>query len=265
MNIEVVTHPAKEPTNRPALLFVHGVCHGAWCWEEFYMPFFAEQGWDCYALSLRGHCGSDGRENLDSFGLDDYVADVLQVIEHEGIHPIVIGHSMGGGITQLLMTRHPEKIAAAVLLASMPSGGLTLIEMLGVLKYPLGIIALIKLLMGRGITPKEAMRLSFVSNRVTQNQAIKYAALLQPESRRALHEIANLSVPAGKVYVPLFVIGSSQDIIFRQPAVLRTAAHFGTEAVVLDKGCHNLMDDFDWRESAGHIQRWLSEQIQAAE
>jgi hypothetical protein len=27
------------------LLFVHGAAHGAWCWDEHFLDFFAEKGY----------------------------------------------------------------------------------------------------------------------------------------------------------------------------------------------------------------------------
>ena len=65
----------KEPVVKKmgkTLLFIHGVGHGAWCWEK-YMDYFSEAGYDCYALSLRGHCGSKGHLLLNTFTIDDYV------------------------------------------------------------------------------------------------------------------------------------------------------------------------------------------------
>ena len=39
---------------RPPLVFIHGSYHAAWCWAEHFLPYFAQRGHDCYALSLRG-------------------------------------------------------------------------------------------------------------------------------------------------------------------------------------------------------------------
>ena len=58
MALEVLT--AGKPSDRPPLLFVHGSFCGAWIWAEHFLPFFAEAGWECCAVSLRGHGGSEG-------------------------------------------------------------------------------------------------------------------------------------------------------------------------------------------------------------
>lgn len=44
----------KRSTKNPPLVFVHGSFHAAWCWAEHWLPFFSQNGYDCYALSLLG-------------------------------------------------------------------------------------------------------------------------------------------------------------------------------------------------------------------
>ncbi|KAK9064945.1 hypothetical protein SSX86_016328 [Deinandra increscens subsp. villosa] len=43
----------KLPIPAP-LVFVHGSFHAAWCWAEHWLPFFSQNGFDSYALSLLG-------------------------------------------------------------------------------------------------------------------------------------------------------------------------------------------------------------------
>lgn len=56
MCLEILSQYAKNEDNckRGAIVFVHGAYQGAWCWKEFFMPYFSRIGYDCYALSLRG-------------------------------------------------------------------------------------------------------------------------------------------------------------------------------------------------------------------
>ena len=63
-----------------AIVLVHGICHGAWCWENF-INFFANQGYQCYAISLPGHGGSEGKEHLQKYHLSDYVEAVKEAMK----------------------------------------------------------------------------------------------------------------------------------------------------------------------------------------
>src|SRR5215475_7769604 len=82
--------------SQPSLLFVHGACLGAWCWEDHFLPYFAKRGYHALALDLRGHGRSGGRAQLQEYALEDFVRDVAQVASRLSKPPIVVGHSMGG-------------------------------------------------------------------------------------------------------------------------------------------------------------------------
>lgn len=51
--LELISTPPQP--EHPPLLFLHGAGHAAWCWAEHFMPWLAEQGLECHALSFRGH------------------------------------------------------------------------------------------------------------------------------------------------------------------------------------------------------------------
>lgn len=243
--------------NNPPLVFVHGVCHSSWCWQENYVPFFSRNGWDTYSFSLRGHGQSQGRNQLNQFGLTDYVYDLLSVIDILEEPPIVIGHSMGGIITQLLMSQFPQKISGAVLLATMPSGGVTFWETLRLFLSLKGMLNLSRLLKEKPIAAREVRKLPFFSGRIGIDQATQYMSLLQTESARALSEIPKFLTTGGSQSFPLLVLGSKQDLIFGRKAVERTAKHYNTQAIVLEEGCHDLMLDPLWEKSAQCILEWL--------
>ena len=122
--LEVLTSipDGKLPVHKTPLLFIHGAYTAAWCWEEHFMPWFASQGYFCYALSLSGHGTSRGRKQLDNFGINDYVDDVATVVAALPAPPVLVGHSMGGFVAQKYLEQH--KTPAAVLMCAVPPQGL---------------------------------------------------------------------------------------------------------------------------------------------
>lgn len=80
MRLEVISRRPKGRARPTPLLFVHGAFGGAWVWDQHFLPWFAEHGWEAHALSLRGHGESEGHEKVRFARLRDYVADVEQVL-----------------------------------------------------------------------------------------------------------------------------------------------------------------------------------------
>lgn len=79
MDLEIISQLPSQPADLPPILFIHGAFTDAWCWDEHFLPYFADQGYPSYALSLRGHGKSKGE--LLTASLNDYLQDVLQVVE----------------------------------------------------------------------------------------------------------------------------------------------------------------------------------------
>ncbi|KAK6128511.1 hypothetical protein DH2020_037745 [Rehmannia glutinosa] len=72
-----------EESQHPPLVFVHGSFHAAWCWAEHWLPFFSQNGFDCYALSLLGQGESDSPAGAVAGSLQTHAADVADFIHKE--------------------------------------------------------------------------------------------------------------------------------------------------------------------------------------
>ena len=102
--------------DRPAVVLVHGWC----CDHSFFAPqaeHFDKAGRRVIALDLRGHGASDAPDVHYTMAL--FADDVAWCIRQLGlVHPIVIGHSMGGIIAFDLAARYPDLPGAIVMLDS---------------------------------------------------------------------------------------------------------------------------------------------------
>jgi len=121
-NLEIRSRLPERANAGSPLLFVHGGYCDAWCWEPYFLPWFAARGYPAYALSLRGHGASGGRESLFVAGIDDYAVDVARVAGKLPSRPVLIGHSMGAAVVERLIAAGP--VRAAALFAPVPPGGL---------------------------------------------------------------------------------------------------------------------------------------------
>jgi alpha-beta hydrolase superfamily lysophospholipase len=90
---------------KPPILFVHGLYHGGWCYEEHFVPWFRSRGYEAAAVTLRHH-DQHHAPGLRVTSLMDYVADVVAAAARMSSPPVVIGHSMGGFVAQKYLEGH---------------------------------------------------------------------------------------------------------------------------------------------------------------
>lgn len=84
MKLEIISRYPTASVRPTPLLFVHGAWHAAWCWDVHFLDYFAQQGYEVHALSLRGHGGSEGRENLRWTRIAEYIEDVARAVQQIG-------------------------------------------------------------------------------------------------------------------------------------------------------------------------------------
>ncbi|GGF49897.1 alpha/beta hydrolase [Marmoricola endophyticus] len=98
------------PADGPRALLVHGITSSAATMEEL-ATAMAAAGWSCTAVDLPGH-GTSGPATSYAF------ADVADAIHDQlgGGFDLYVGHSLGGAVGTVLLARHPDTAARAVLL-----------------------------------------------------------------------------------------------------------------------------------------------------
>jgi pimeloyl-ACP methyl ester carboxylesterase len=97
--IERISYIPKYRRYQTPIIFQHGMWHGAWCWD-LWQGLLAEWGWESHAHSLPGHANSDRQRNIPCCTLDYYLGFLKAEIDRFPEKPIVVGHSMGGALTQ---------------------------------------------------------------------------------------------------------------------------------------------------------------------
>lgn len=259
--LELIAHVPQGTRSRAPLLFVHGAFAGAWCWDAHFLPYFAGHGYPAYAVSLRGHGGSDGAATLALASIDDYVADVLLAAQHLGAAPVLIGHSMGGIVVQRVLRR--LEVAGAVLMAPVPPQGLAgsafllaaqdpeLFREIGLIQYAHPAYATLAGL-------KKAM----FSASIGDDEALAYFKRMQQESQRALFD---LSWPqyfwigaAGDL--PVKVMGAELDAFFPPYMIRETGRVYGAEPDIIPDMAHAMMLEPHWERAAERMLAWLREQ-----
>jgi len=246
--------PVKD--GRLPLLLVHGAFAGAWCWAEHFMPYFAQAGYCCYALSVRGHGQSDGRGQISLHSVRHYVDDLAQAIEHIGTPPVVIGHSMGGLVAQKYLER--AALPAIVLVASVPPHGLMPASVSLALLKPQLINELNGLLF-TGRASLEAMRQALFAGPIAVDRLSRYHTLMQPESPRVIWDMTFFDLPQlWRIRMPpLLVLGAERDVMVTPQQVGLCAQAYGARAEIFPGMGHAMMLDVGWQKVADRIIGWL--------
>ena len=211
MHLEVIKETPSEVAHPNPILFIHGMWHAAWCWTEYFLPYFSQHGYITYALSLRGHGSSEGNKNLRWSSLDDYLTDVTQVIRQMERPPILVGHSMGGMIIQKYLEKN--KTPAAVLLASTPPKGVLATTARIFFRNPLPMIkSSLTLSMSPIVSTPELAQEAFFSATMPKEKVMEYFSRLQDESFRAYLDMLALNLThVSRIESPLLVLGAEND------------------------------------------------------
>ncbi len=105
----------------PEFVLIHGLASNARMWDGVGTAL-AARGYASIAVDLRGHGRSpkppvqgEGHED-PGYGFDAVSADVLQVLEDEGLvderRPTIVGQSWGGNVVVEIAANHPGRVRA---------------------------------------------------------------------------------------------------------------------------------------------------------
>jgi pimeloyl-ACP methyl ester carboxylesterase len=259
MRLEIISRPPVGNGHSTPLLFIHGMLHGAWCWEMHFLDYFAHRGFAAHAVNLRGHGESDGREHLRWTRIADFVEDVASAARQLPRPPVLIGHSMGGFVIQKYLQSHDTP--GAVLLSSPPPAGLvgTTLRIAG--RRPL---AFAKINVTFSLTPliatPELTREAFFSDDFPADTLRTYWKLMQDESYMAFLDMVALDrLEPAKVKTPLLVLGAARDNMLSRGEIEATARAYHTHAEIIPDVAHNSMLEQRWEAVADRILAWLTE------
>jgi pimeloyl-ACP methyl ester carboxylesterase len=258
MTLEVISIEPEEKRFETPLLFVHGAWHGAWCWGENFLPYFARKGYTVHALSLRGHGRSSGQERLRWTRAKEFVADIHEVVSQLPTTPIIIAHSMGGYVTQKYLERY--RVPAVVLVSPVPVKGVLRTTLNIVRHHPLLFLRLNLKLSLYTLVETEALTQEFLfSADMPSEQVRRYFGQVQEESYLGFLDMLLLNLPRPKKVpkTPMLIVGGTNDAIFTVREFEQTAHSYGAELEIYPGVAHDMMLEAGWEAVADRIAEWL--------
>lgn len=257
MRLELITLKPDLETCKTPILFVHGAWHGAWCWEERFMPYFAEQGFTVHALSFRNHGKSESKGSLRWRSGAEYVEDLAQIVKQIGTPPVLVAHSMGGYVVQKYLEK--ATAPAAVMLASVPPRGAigATVRIAG--RHPIAFLKTnLQLRLWPLVATPELARDAFFSKTMPVEQVARYFPQVQDESYRAFLDLLfNLPRTKRMSKVPMLVLGGADDKVFTQKEVRATARAYKADFEIFPSTTHDMMLEADWQKVADRIITWV--------
>ncbi|MBC5784611.1 alpha/beta fold hydrolase [Ramlibacter sp. USB13] len=225
----------------PAVLFLHGAGSNAATWWQ-QLPAFTPRH-TCLTMDIR--CFGRSVAPVEEFSLENFVADVLAVLDAERIERVtLVGQSLGGMIGLKLALDHPSRVAAfAACDTSLAIDHPVLLDILQKRQLTQRAVAIEQRSLGRWFLehhPDKAVLYAQINHFNPSAHSIPgpawgqaLAGLLAPGRCIPIDALRGLACPT------LFLVGSEDPIV--PVAVMREVSELvrGSEVVVVDAAGHS--------------------------
>ncbi|KOP37887.1 MULTISPECIES: alpha/beta fold hydrolase [unclassified Flavobacterium] len=254
-------------SNTKTIVFISGAFVSHFYWEEW-IVFFENKGYKVVAPPWLHK--NDSAENLrkqnpcvkiGSIRLFDLLCYYTEVIEKLPEKPILVGHSYGGLLVQLLVQKNLAE--AGICINSFPPKGFTSLKFSFykiILDFSCDIFSSKKTF----ILSFENWKNIFFNIASIQEQKAEYDKFIIPESKKALWNLfsKNAKINFRKKHVPLFFISCSEDQIIPPKLVhWNFRKHRNLHSITCYKDFKNknhfVILHPEWQEVAESVTRWI--------
>ncbi len=250
-----------------SIVMIHGMWGGGWYWENF-KRFFESKGYKCYTPTLRHH-DIDPKDKpaseLGTTSLLDYAQDLEEYIRRLDDKPLLIGHSMGGLLSQILAARGVA--TGIVLLTPASPSGINALTY-SVFKSFWGILT-------KWGFWRNAHRMSFNASVYSmlhllpeKDQKSAYERFVY-ESGQAAFEIGfwyldpkgAAKVDETKLTCPVLVIAGAHDRITPASVVRKVANKYKAVSAYkeFEDHAHWIIGERGWEEVAEYVSGWIDQ------
>ncbi|MGL4632255.1 MAG: alpha/beta hydrolase [Leadbetterella sp.] len=247
------------------IVFIHGLFVNHTGWEDW-MKFYQAKGYTCYAPAypLKYDSPQNLRKNIASGKIETLrLAEIIKFYEDTiskiGGKPILIGHSLGGNLVQILINKGIG--SAGVCIHSGPPKGLISLKR-SFLKSNLPLLRASKKV--PFLMSFKHWQYSFTNGMSLAKQQDTYERLLVPESAIIAKDATSslTKIDFKKAHAPLlFTSGTSDHIIPVSLNKRNVKKYKGKNSVVdfkvFENRNHLVLAADGWEEVAGYIENWI--------
>ena len=248
------------------IVMIHGMFGGSWCWDN-YRRFFTDRGCRCLAPALRHH-EADPRDephpDLGTTSLLDYADDLEKVIRGLDEKPVVMGHSMGGLIAQILGSRGLARLLV-LLTPATPAGILAIDPSViksaavnvcewGFWKKPIRSTYEATCYSAMHLLPEPERREAFSRFGYESGRALFEMGFWFLDGRQATR------IDAAAIAVPVLIVSGAEDRITPSSGHRKLARKYLKMASFMEfpNHAHWIFGEPGWETIASHIHLWLS-------
>lgn len=257
-----------ESNHKPTVIFITGAFVSHACWDEW-VDYFESKGFnaiapawpykDGTAKALRDRQPND--TNLATLTLTELINHYATIAKNLSEKPIIIGHSLGGLITQILVNRNLAAFGVAI--HPVPPMGIIPYEF-KFLRSTWKVLGLFSSLKKTYLMSFKDFQRAFVNGMPYEVQKTTYEKLAIPESKTAARGglTSAAAVDFHKQHVPLLITSGSEDNLIPPHLINRNYEKYKKNDSVLeyrevDGRNHNILGQPTWKQDADYILSWL--------
>ena len=262
----------EHAANRPPLLFVHGAWLSSSSWDTF-AGYFRSRGYPVSAPEWPRKQGDvealrEGSEEIEGLGLNEIADHYEEQIRALDEPPVLIGHSFGGLIVELLLDRGLAR--AAIAMSPAPPKGILVLPFSSL---KVASSALAHPSRWHGVVPLtlEEFTYGFVQTFSPEDAEAAYEKYYVPETGQIFYEagFANFHLhPPTEVHfssddrAPLLIVGAGNDHTVPASLARKQYEKYGksnvqTDYVEFAGRPHLMMAAEGWEEIAAKIDSWI--------
>ncbi|MBQ7433952.1 MAG: alpha/beta hydrolase [Lachnospiraceae bacterium] len=215
------------------IVLIHGAYHGTWCWDDKFLEAFKEKGYQTHCPDLRTVSMEEEQDTL----LQTYVENLLRLVRTMEDSPVLVVHSAYSIVVLEYLKKYSETVEAVVFISPLPTR----------LEFPRVLSSGIRQL-------RMGLKKVFFSDRLSDQMTKMYLQKLCTEKGGfAIETSKNHWKKTDKFPVPALLMGSENDNCVKWRWVKETAKRLGSDCIIYEDICHDMMLDPSAVKVAGDI------------
>ena len=247
------------------IVFIHGMFQNPRSWDRW-VAYFQQRGWQCHAPAWPLHEGDPAQlranppAGLGDLSLERILQTLEAFVETLPEQPVIVGHSVGGLITQLLVNKGLANLGVCISSVApnrMLSFDWGFIKNSALINNPLA---------GNEpfFTDLETFHGAFCNTLTIEETRAPFNETATHDSRNVLRDClgSHGEVDVERPHAPLLFVSGEEDAIIRFELVEKNAKAYSDPSSIVDVKIFPGRDHFicgepGWEEVAGYVADWV--------